>query len=141
MQKNVPLSVASCSSPKAIKARRHLYRWALKELLAKGYSRRAINKTIIQSLKHSEGHKLAFIKWVQGRLSYWQSQNYNPDRHSSFILNQLTPAIELNLRDKGYGEAAIQRITGVMLASAGDTGYCSIAKLWKSTKSWPAAQA
>ena len=140
MEKIVPLSVASSSGSKASRSRQLLCRWALKELLAKGYSRRAINRAIIHALKQSEENKLAFIKWVQKKPSYHQSRLFNPERHSAFVMNQVTPAIEFSLKNKGYGQEAIEQITGMMLTNAGDSGHCSIAKLWKSASNWPAAQ-
>ena len=136
METTVPLSAPAYS---AAKARQRLYKWALKELLAKGYARRAINKTIIQALKQVDGNKLAFIRWIQSKPSYHKPEQFDLCKHSSFVINQVTPAIEFNLGSKGYGDAAIQRITGLILANAGDTGYCSIADLWKSTKEWPKA--
>lgn len=137
MKRTVSLSVTS--SP-ASRARQRLYKWALKELLAKGYARSAINQSILSGLRQVDGNKLDFIRWIQGKPSYHEPEQFDPRKHSSFVINQVAPAIEFNLKSKGYGNAAIQRITGMMLTDAGDTGHCSIASLWKSVKDWPAAR-
>lgn len=140
MNKVTKLSLPSYDSSRQAKARQRLYQWALTELLAKGYSRRIINTAIMRALKKFKGRKLAFISWVQSTPSYCQKPSFDPQKQSSFILNQVAPAMGSMLIKKGYSHSAVDKLVGLMITHAGDTGHCSIAGLWQSAKDWPDAR-
>ena len=140
MSRITEISLAGYTSSQQAKARQKLYQWALTELQAKGYSRRIINTAILRALKDFKGRKLLFISWVQNVPSYRQSNRFDSQKQSAFILNQASPAMASVLRKKGYGEEAVHKLVGLMITHAGDTGHCSIAGLWQSAKDWPVAR-
>ena len=136
--KTTKMSLTGYTSSLQARSRQKLYQWALSELLSKGYSRRIINTAILRALKKFKGRKLLFISWVQNAPSYRQSTRFDPQKQSSFVLNQAAPAMASLLRKKGYGDEAVDKLVGLMITHAGDTGHCSIAGLWQSAKDWPA---
>ncbi|MET4692297.1 hypothetical protein [Endozoicomonas lisbonensis] len=137
MNKTTSNTLAHDSSSQQAKARQRLYQWALTELQAKGYSNKIINTAILRALKDFQGRKLAFINWVLNTPSYRQNSQFDPQKQSSFIINQAAPAMASLLRKKGYVDEAVDQLVGLMISHAGDTGHCSIAGLWQSAKDWP----
>ena len=115
----------------------HLYQWALRELVAKGYSARASDKAISKALYQLQGRKVEFIEWVNDKPAYISPEQKKLLRDKSFVQCQLTRAVNRILIDKGYPAVAARTLAHKLIEHGGGVEHCDINAVLSAARQWP----
>ncbi|MRI33373.1 hypothetical protein EOPP23_10290 [Endozoicomonas sp. OPT23] len=118
----------------------HLYQWALRELIAKGYSARASDKAISKALYQLQGRKIEFVKWVNDKPSYESLEQKALLREKAFVKCQLTRTVYRILTRKGYSHSAAKDLTKRLIQHSGGPEHCDINAVLAAARHWPSSQ-